>query len=119
MGKELFRFRYYTIICHNIQWLIVDNFSYDYGKKYMKETPFSKKVYEIVKKISRGKTLTYKEVAKLAGRPKAFRAVGNILSKNYDDNIPCHRVIRSDGKTGGYNRGKERKARILKEESLK
>ncbi|MCU0652912.1 MAG: MGMT family protein [Candidatus Pacebacteria bacterium] len=61
--------------------------------------------------------MTYQEVARLAGRPKAFRAVGNILHANYDPNIPCHRVVRSDGKLGGYNRGTTLKAKILKKES--
>ena len=70
----------------------------------------------MVKKIPKGKTLTYKQVAKAAGRPGAYRAVGNILNKNYDPAIPCHRVVRSDGKTGGYNRGAERKKEILNEE---
>jgi O-6-methylguanine DNA methyltransferase len=55
-------------------------------------------------------------VAKLAGSPKAYRAVGNILNKNYDPQIPCHRVIRSDGTTGGYNRGSAQKIKILKSE---
>ena len=77
---------------------------------------FTQKVYSIVKKIPRGQTLTYKEVAKRAGRPLAFRAVGNILNKNYDYAIPCHRVIRSDGKTGGYNLGAKNKIKILKKE---
>ena len=44
-------------------------------------------------------------MARRAGKPGAYRAVGNILNKNYDPNIPCHRVVRSDGKPGGYNRG--------------
>lgn len=71
----------------------------------MEEHSFKDKVFSIVQKIPPGKTLTYKEVARLAGRPKAFRAVGNILHSNFDLHIPCHRVIRSDGKMGGYNRG--------------
>jgi O-6-methylguanine DNA methyltransferase len=79
---------------------------------------FSEKVYEVVKKIPQGKTLTYKEVAKLAGSPRAFRAVGNILNKNYNPQIPCHRVVRSDGLTGGYNRGAKLKAEILRKEAL-
>ncbi len=79
----------------------------------MKKTSFSNSVYEIVKSIRIGKTLTYKEVAILAGKPKAARAVGNILNKNFDPAIPCHRVIRSDGKIGGYNRGARRKQRLL------
>jgi len=77
---------------------------------------FSDKVYEIVKKIPKGNVLTYKEVAKKAGSEKASRAVGNILNKNFDPEIPCHRVIRSDGKTGGYNRGTQAKIEILKKE---
>lgn len=77
---------------------------------------FSQKVYEVVKGIPKGAVLTYKEVAILAGSPGACRAVGNILSKNYDPTIPCHRVIRSDGKTGGYNRGSKKKEILLKKE---
>lgn len=70
----------------------------------------------VVRKIKKGKTLTYLQVASLAGSPKAYRAVGNILNKNYDSKIPCHRVIRSDGQTGGYNRGAKNKIKILKRE---
>lgn len=77
---------------------------------------FKEKVFSIVRKIPKGKTLTYKEVAKKAGNPKAYRAVGNILNSNYNPQIPCHRVIRSDGKTGGYNRGANRKILILRKE---
>lgn len=77
---------------------------------------FAEKVYNVVKKIPKGKVLTYKEVAKRAGKPLAMRAVGNILSKNHDKKIPCHRVIRSDGKIGGYNGGWNRKRELLREE---
>ena len=77
---------------------------------------FAQKVLEIVAKIPKGKTMTYSQVAALAGNPKAARVVGNIMSKNYDPAIPCHRVIRSDGGLGGYNRGIEKKAAILAEE---
>lgn len=78
---------------------------------------FTDQVYKVVSKIPSGSTLTYKEVAKLAGSPKAFRAVGNILNKNYNPDIPCHRVIKSDGTLGGYNRGAEQKERLLNQES--
>ena len=78
---------------------------------------FKEKVLDIVSKIPKGKVLTYKEVASKVGSSKAFRAVGNILNKNYDPQIPCHRVIRSDGKTGGYNRGSDLKKEILEKES--
>ncbi|HBR71591.1 MAG TPA: 6-O-methylguanine DNA methyltransferase [Candidatus Moranbacteria bacterium] len=84
---------------------------------YRTSSTFRSKVFEIVKKIPRGKTLTYKQVAQMAGSPRACRAVGNILGKNYDSKIPCHRVIRSDGKTGGYNRGAGKKMDILEEEA--
>ncbi|KKW29753.1 MAG: Methylated-DNA/protein-cysteine methyltransferase [Candidatus Uhrbacteria bacterium GW2011_GWD2_52_7] len=60
--------------------------------------------------------MTYKEVAIAAGSPRSYRAVGNILNTNYDSNIPCHRVVRSDGKTGGYNRGEQAKVERLKAE---
>ena len=79
---------------------------------------FKQKVLEIVSKIPTGKVLTYQEVAKRAGSPRAFRAVGNILNKNWDPSIPCHRVIRSDGTLGGYNRGAAQKKEILKREGV-
>lgn len=78
---------------------------------------FQEQVYAVVKMIPKGKVLTYKEVAKKIGKPNASRAVGTVLSKNFDPKIPCHRVIRSDGKMGNYNRGGESaKRRILKQE---
>ena len=79
-------------------------------------TEFKKKVFDVVRTIPKGKTLTYAEVASKAGSPRAFRAVGSILSTNYDPAIPCHRVIGTDGKMHGYNRGLENKQKILKEE---
>jgi len=82
----------------------------------MKEKTFKEKVFDVVRKIPKGTTLTYREVAEKAKSPNAFRAVGNILNTNYDPEIPCHRVIRSDGKTGGYNRGEDNKKKILKSE---
>lgn len=80
-------------------------------------SPFKQKVLDIVRKIPAGKTITYAQVAYMAGAPGAARAVGTIMSKNFDPAIPCHRVIRSDGKMGGYNRGGiERKQKLLAEE---
>lgn len=81
------------------------------------QTDFAKKVYAIVSKIPKGKTMTYKQVATKAGKPDAARAVGTIMSHNFNPSVPCHRVIRSDGKMGGYNRGGiEQKKLILAEE---
>ena len=80
------------------------------------KTTFKEDVYAIVKKIPRGKVMTYKQVAEAMGHPRAVRAVGNALNKNQDPKVPCHRVIRSDGKIGGYNGFQGKKARLLKEE---
>jgi O-6-methylguanine DNA methyltransferase len=77
---------------------------------------FKEGVLEVVRNIPKGKVMTYKEVAKRIGSPKAYRAVGNILNKNYDSSIPCHRVIRSDGSIGGYNRGSKKKEKLLNKE---
>lgn len=77
---------------------------------------FSERVYDVVRRIPRGATLSYARVAELAGSPGACRAVGNILNKNYDPAIPCHRVVRSDGRLGGYNRGAGEKQRKLEKE---
>ena len=78
---------------------------------------FSSRVYSIVKKIPAGQTLTYKEVARLAGSPRACRAVGNILNRNPDPKtIPCHRVIRNDGSLGGYRWGTAKKRGLLRNE---
>jgi len=77
---------------------------------------FRDKVYRVVKKIPKGRVLTYKEVSRRVGKPSAYRAVGNVLNKNVDPKVPCHRVIRSDGKIGGYRDGTIFKIKRLKEE---
>lgn len=79
---------------------------------------FKRRVLDVVSKIPKGKILTYKEVAKRAGNVFAARAVGSILSKNYNPDIPCHRVIHSDGSLGGYNRGIKNKLVILRKEGV-
>ncbi len=66
---------------------------------------FKEKVLGIVSEIPKGKVMTYKQVAEKAGSPGAARAVGSIMKANFNTKIPCHRVIRSDGKVGEYNRG--------------
>jgi len=80
---------------------------------------FREKVYQIVAKIPKGKTMTYKQVAEVAGFPKAWRAVGNALNKNRNPQVPCHRVIKSDGRVGGYRGGTKRKIMRLKAEDVK
>lgn len=80
-------------------------------------TKFQEKVYKVVSKVPRGQTMTYKEVAVAIGNHRAYRAVGNALNKNpYLGKVACHRVIRSDGKTGGYVLGEEKKLELLKVE---
>lgn len=79
---------------------------------------FRDRVFSVVARIPRGKVLTYKAVAVAAGSPKAWRAVGAILKQNFDPIIPCHRVIRSDGSAGNYNRGRERKKQLLLREGV-
>ena len=81
-------------------------------------TEFQKKVYRVVKKIPKGKVMTYKQVARALGKPRAYRAVGNVLNKNIDLKIPCHRVIRSDGSVGGYRQGIKKKIELLRKEGL-
>jgi methylated-DNA-[protein]-cysteine S-methyltransferase len=82
----------------------------------MKKT-FAEKVRAVVKKIPKGKTMTYKQVATKAGNPAAARAVGAVMRHNYDDRIPCHRVVHSNGTIGNYNRGgPKRKSEILMSE---
>ena len=81
-------------------------------------TKFSKHVYAVVQNIPRGSVLTYKEIARRAGRPRAYRVVGNILNSNHNPDIPCHRVVRSDGTPGGYNRGRGNKIKLLRKEGV-
>lgn len=80
-------------------------------------TVFQDKVREVVKQIPKGSVLSYKEVAYTSGKPGAARAVANTMANNFDESVPCHRVIKSDGTLGGYNRGGiEVKRSILRSE---
>ncbi len=79
---------------------------------------FKEKIFAVVKTIPKGHVLSYKEVARRAGKPMAYRAVGNILNKNIDPTVPCHRVIRSNGKIGGYRDGTQFKIKRLREEGF-
>jgi O-6-methylguanine DNA methyltransferase len=81
---------------------------------------FADLVRDAVRQIPKGETRTYAEVAKAIGHPGAARAVGTIMKNNYDPLVPCHRVIRSDGTVGAYNRGGPAKKRaLLKAENVK
>ena len=87
----------------------------------MKGTFFQKKVWNYLKKIPKGRVKTYKQVAIDINRPKSARAVANACAKNpYAPKIPCHRVIRSDGRLGGYSGkgGIKQKLRLLRSENV-
>jgi O-6-methylguanine DNA methyltransferase len=80
----------------------------------MKISPFTRKVYKAVMSIPLGEVRTYKWVAQKIGHPKACRAVGQVLKNNpYMLIIPCHRVIASGGKIGGYRGGVKMKKKLL------
>ncbi len=79
---------------------------------------FNQKVYELCKKIPKGKVTTYKIVAEKLGT-KAYRAVGNALNKNPDSRIvPCHRIVGSDGSLTGFARGLKKKKELLEKEGV-
>lgn len=66
-------------------------------------TPFERKVLTVVSRIPAGRVITYGDVARLAGKPRAARAVGNIMRLADRPGLPYHRVIAADGKLGGYS----------------
>ncbi len=83
----------------------------------MRKSSFAERVRDTVRMIPKGETRSYSEVARAIGYPGAARAVGTVMKNNYDSTVPCHRVVRADGKVGDYNRGGERaKKRLLEKE---
>jgi len=77
------------------------------------------KVYDILRKVPKGRVTTYKEIAK-AVDTKAYQAIGQILKRNpYAPDVPCHRVVRSDGTIGGFRGRREGKAVTDKKNMLK
>jgi methylated-DNA-[protein]-cysteine S-methyltransferase len=80
--------------------------------------PFDERCYELLLKIPKGKVTTYKEMALVLGT-KAYRAVGRAMAKNRDFVVvPCHRVVCSDGKVGGYANGVDQKIQLLEREGI-
>ncbi|MFL2887235.1 MAG: methylated-DNA--[protein]-cysteine S-methyltransferase [Candidatus Pelagibacter sp.] len=87
----------------------------------IKGTKFQIKVWKYLLKIPKGSVKSYKQVARGINRPNAARAVANACGKNpYSPKVPCHRVIRSDGKLGGYSGagGTKTKKKLLKKEGF-
>jgi methylated-DNA-[protein]-cysteine S-methyltransferase len=79
---------------------------------------FDEKVWNLCRRIPKGKVTTYKEIAK-AMHTKAYRAVGNALNRNPNSPIvPCHRVVKSDGSVGGFAKGTKKKIRMLEKEGI-
>lgn len=79
----------------------------------------ARKVYNMLVRIPEGKITTYGDIAKALGHPNASRAIGKILNKNPNPIVvPCHRVVMSNGKIGGYALGKARKKQLLKKEGV-
>jgi len=86
----------------------------------LRATGFQWRVWQELRRIPRGRTATYAEVAAAIGQPKAVRAVANACANNRVALvIPCHRVIREDGHLGGYRWGLERKEKLLAVEKRK
>lgn len=79
---------------------------------------FDYKCYELLKKVPKGKVVTYKEIAKKLGS-SGYRAVGNAMHKNNDlKNVHCYRVVKSDGTIGGYALGTKRKVELLRKDGI-
>jgi methylated-DNA-[protein]-cysteine S-methyltransferase len=78
------------------------------------------KVYKKLLEVPEGKITTYGELAKAIGLKNGQRIIGKIMNKNpYPAIVPCHRVIKSDGKIGGYAWGEKVKAKMLSNEGIK
>jgi O-6-methylguanine DNA methyltransferase len=83
-------------------------------------TPFQQLVYQAVCRIPKGQVRSYAWVARRIGRPGAARAVGNALNRNpFMPQVPCHRVVRTDGSLGGYAGGLAKKRLLLRREGCK
>ena len=82
-------------------------------------TAFQETVWRQAKRIPKGKVTTYSLLAKAVGRPGAARAVGNALNRNpFASQVPCHRVVKSDGGLGGFARGAKKKISLLEKEGI-
>jgi methylated-DNA-[protein]-cysteine S-methyltransferase len=85
----------------------------------MQGSHFAERVREVVRHIPKGSVRTYGEVAAAVGHPGAARAVGTVMKHNFDNSVPCHRVVKAGGKVGAYNRGgEERKRELLRSEGV-
>ncbi len=80
---------------------------------------FNEKVWKLLAKIPKGKVTTYKQIASAAGNEWASRAVGNACKANpHSPKVPCHRVVSSEGRIGGYAHGVKKKIELLRKEKV-
>jgi O-6-methylguanine DNA methyltransferase len=84
----------------------------------VRSSDFATRVRHVVRRIPHGRVATYGDVAAAAGRPRAHRAVGNIMRATSDASVPCHRVISAGGKLGGYGRDLFAKRALLLAEGV-
>jgi O-6-methylguanine DNA methyltransferase len=83
------------------------------------KTEFQKSVWRALRKIRRGQTKSYGEIAQAIGKPKAVRAVGGACGANpIPVLVPCHRVLAANGKVGGFSGGLDWKRELLKREGV-
>ena len=83
-------------------------------------TSFQSQCYEALKRVPSGKVISYSGLAEMVGRPQAHRAVGNAMNKNpFAPQVPCHRVVKSNGDLGGFSSGSGLKIKRLQEEGVK
>ncbi len=91
----------------------------DVTRFLLNKTEFEKKVLVTTFKIPKGKISTYKRIAEKVGRPRAYRAVATALRKNpLHPIVPCHRVVRSDGRFGGEENRAEGRKKLVEEEGI-
>ncbi len=84
-----------------------------------KISQFAREVYRVAARIPAGRVACYSDIARAIGHPKSSRAVGNALHANpFVPQVPCHRVVRSDGRLGGFLSGSRKKAKLLEAEGV-
>jgi O-6-methylguanine DNA methyltransferase len=81
-------------------------------------SPFTARVLAVVRRVPPGRVATYGDVAGLAGRPRASRAVGNVMRACRDLDVPCHRIVGADGALGGFGGNLELKRSLLRAEGI-
>jgi O-6-methylguanine DNA methyltransferase len=95
-----------------------EGFEYYSDRLDQKQRLFTRRVLSAVRRIPAGRVATYGDVAAAAGRPRAWRAVGNIMRECGARDVPCHRVVAAAGRLGGYGGNLELKRSLLRAEGI-